>query len=88
MKKIYILKIIIFILIILIPVFSFNFKSNQVSTIDNRMLSEASDILSEGDVTNNIESYINDRIGFRTEMVNLYINGMDTLFDEMVHPIY
>lgn len=88
MKKFYIFKITIFVLIILIPIFNFNFKSNQISTIDNRMLMDANDIISEGDLTSNIESYVNDRIGFRTEMVNAYIRGMDSLFGEMVHPIY
>ncbi|MDV4150378.1 alginate O-acetyltransferase [Clostridium sp. AL.422] len=88
MKKLYIVKIILFLFIILIPVVGINYKSNQVSEIDNRMLIDASDILSSGDITENMESYINDRIGFRNKMVSLYTKGMDILFDEMVHPIY
>ncbi|MGG7213270.1 alginate O-acetyltransferase [Clostridium nigeriense] len=88
MKKINIIKITIFISIIMIPIFTFNLKKNQISEIDNRMLTDIEDIFNGQSVKVNIESYINDRIGLRTSLVNIYTKSMDVLFDEMVHPNY
>ncbi len=83
-KKIHLVKIVIFFIIILVPLVTINIKGNQISKIDNRMLTEFKDIVNTG----GIENYIDDRIGFRTEMVNIYNKGMDVLFNEMVHPSY
>ena len=69
MKRIYIFRITIFITILVIPIITMNFKSNQISEIDNKVLTEASDIFN-GDITNNIETYLDERIGFRTIMIN------------------
>ncbi len=88
MKKIRVFRMILFLLIILIPILNINIKSNQVSDIDNKNLMEFSEIFTEGEIIPNIQSYIQDRIGFRSEMVNLYTKGMDMLFNEMVHPSY
>lgn len=88
MKKIHLSRIVIFLFIIVLPIFSMNLKPNQVSSIDNRKLIDSSEILSQDNITENVESYIEDRIGFRTEMVNVYTKGMDLLFDEMIHPSY
>lgn len=38
MKRIYILRIIAFILILVIPVITMNLKNNQISEIDNKKL--------------------------------------------------
>ncbi|MCY6957733.1 alginate O-acetyltransferase AlgX-related protein [Clostridium brassicae] len=88
MKKIHFFRMILFLFIIVFPIFSMNLKSNQASGIDNRKLTEFSEIFSGESITQNIQNYIGDRIGFRTEMVNLYTKSMDILFDEMVHPSY
>ena len=45
MKRIYILRIIAFILILVIPVITMNLKNNQISEIDNKKLIEISDLL-------------------------------------------
>ena len=87
-KKINIIKIIVFISIIVVPILNLNLKRDQVSEIDNRMLMNLEDIFAEGDISSNIESYLDDRIGFRTQMINSYNRGMDILFDEMMHPSY
>lgn len=87
MKRIYIFRIVIFIIILLVPIITINLKPNQVSEIDNKTLMESSDILNE-DVTKNIETYVSDRIGFRTSMINAYTRSMDSLFNYMVHPSY
>lgn len=88
MKKINMLKIIMFITIILVPLATFNFKKDVVSEIDNRKLMNIEDIFSGDDLTNGIEGFIDDRIGLRNDMVNAYNRSMDILFDEMVHPNY
>lgn len=87
MKGSYIFRIVVFIAIMVIPVLNINLKSEQVSDIDNRKLTEASEIL-ENDFTTTFESYLNDRIGFRTEMINIYTRSMDKIFNYMVHPSY
>lgn len=88
MKRINIIKIIVFFGIILVPIININLKQDQVSEIDNRMLMNLEDIFKEGDISYNIESYLDDRIGFRSNMVNVYNNSMDKLFQELVHPSY
>lgn len=82
------IKIGAFFLVILIPILFMNFKRDQVSKIDNRMLLNFKDIFSNKDIFNNIESYIDDRIGFRTEMVDIYAKVMDKAFNEITHPKY
>lgn len=77
-----------FLLIIIIPVLFMNLKSDQVSYIDNRSLMNFEDIFSNKDVFNNIKSYVDDRIGFRTEIVDIYAKVMDKAFNEITHPRY
>lgn len=77
-----------FLIIIIIPVLFMNLKSDQVSYIDNRSLMNFEDIFSNKDVFNNIKSYVDDRIGFRTEMVDIYAKVMDKAFNEITHPRY
>lgn len=88
MKKINIIKILIFSLIILVPILTFNLKEDVVSEIDNRKLMNIENIFAGDDLTKGIESFIDDRIGLRTKMVSAYNRSMDVLFDEMVHPSY
>lgn len=88
MKKINMLKIIMFLFIILVPIVTFNLKKDVVSEIDNRKLMNIEDIFTGDDLTKGIEGFIDDRIGLRNKMVNAYNRSMDTLFDEMVHPNY
>lgn len=87
LKRIYIFRIILFIIILVVPIITINLKPNQISEIDNKKFMEISDIF-EGDLTDNIETFIGDRIGFRTSMINAYTIGMDVLFNYMVHPSY
>ena len=87
MKRIYIFRIVLFITILIAPVITMNFKSDQVSEIDNKKLIELSEVL-ENDFTTSAETYIDDRIGFRTHIINAYTRGMDWLFNYMVHPSY
>lgn len=83
-----VILIISFFTVILIPILFMNFKSNQVSYIDNRNLLEIEEVFSEGNIFENIKSYVDDRIGFRTKIVDLYSEVMDNLFHEITHPKY
>lgn len=89
MKWIKRLTVLCFCLVIIIPVVGFNTQSDVVSEIDNRKLTEnpfTSEV--EGDLIDNIENYVSDRIGFRDEMILGYTVLNDRLFGKMVHPSY
>ena len=73
MKKIKIITLVLFFAVVVLPVVFFNFEANAISEIDNRVLTEnpfRPD--AEGDLTGNIESYVNDRVGLRREMILSY----------------
>ncbi|MBF0777823.1 alginate O-acetyltransferase AlgX-related protein [Streptococcus cuniculi] len=93
MKFIKILTIIAFSMLILLPATTFHFAPHISSEIDNRMLAEnpfSKDFVkdSETDMTDYIEAYVNDRIGFRDQMILGYTLLNDRLFGKMVHPSY
>ena len=88
MKYVKIFTIVLFFMILLIPMLLFNFKSNQVSEIDNRKLIENPFTLGRENFLSNVTSYLEDRIGFRNEMIYAYTIANDKLFGEMVHPTY
>ena len=87
MKTLRIMTIVAFMLIILLPLIFFNTEPDSISLIDNRKLAE-NPFSAEGDLTANIEDYVNDRIGFRDTMISAYTILNDKLFDKMVHPSY
>ncbi len=74
MKKITnIIFIAICALVALVPVLFFNWKPNQISTAENRQLAELGSP-KDGMSTfmKSVDSYVNDRIGFRDTAVQLY----------------
>lgn len=86
LKKI---TIFVFCIILLLPVFTFNTKENAISEIDNRALAQNPLTADSGeDFTTAAENYVNDRIGFRNEMILDYTILNDKLFGKMVHPSY
>lgn len=94
MKKMRIFTSICFFLILLLPIITLNREENVVSEIDNRTLannpfgSDYGPENGEADLTEGIESYVEDRIGFRDDMIYGYTVLNDRLFHEMVHPTY
>jgi len=86
-KTIHILYIICFLLIIVIPVIFINRTPNAVSDLDNRMLIEMPNIKDDG-FGWKLETYLEDRIGFRTEMLTAYAELNSALFNQLVHPSY
>ena len=87
MKCIKIIFTVLFAIILLIPIAAFNFGEDAVSAIDNRQLAQ-NPLEAGGDLTQNIQDYVNDRIGLRDEMILAYTLLNDRLFDKMVHPSY
>ncbi len=87
MKKLQIISLLLFFTVLLLPMAFFNFASDAISEIDNRALAGNPFTESE-DLTEGIENYINDRIGFRDQMISSYTVLNDKLFGKMVHPSY
>ena len=87
MKCIKIIFTVLFAIILLVPIAAFNFDEDAVSAIDNRQLAQ-NPLEVDGDLTQNIQDYVNDRIGLRDEMILAYTLLNDRLFDKMVHPSY
>ena len=89
MKGIRRLFIGIFFILLFLPLIFFNRKSQVVSKIDNRELREDPFKTEEGEtLQESIESYVDDRIGMRDKMIEVYTTWNATLFHEMVHPTY
>ncbi|NMB13932.1 MAG: hypothetical protein GX985_01575 [Gallicola sp.] len=86
----------ILLIIILIPIVNLNTEENQVSTIDNRTLTDLfpEDTTSQKQnldfhlMSMQFEDYLSDRIGFREEMLGIYGNGYNSIFGVLKHPSY
>lgn len=88
MKIKYLVSTILFLLILSLPIVTINLKPDQVSTIDNRKLVMFPDFKTTKGLNVEIENFLSDRIGFRSQMINAYTNLNNTIFDIMVHPTY
>ncbi len=87
MKTLRIITALLFVAVIAVPLVFFNFTPDAVSVIDNRKLTENPFTL-DGDLTTNLQNYVNDRIGLRDEAITAYTILNDKLFGKMVHPSY
>lgn len=88
MKKILdYLYIVLFLGILLIPLFLLNTKPYSVSELDNRNLATAPEI-GDTNFQTQFETYLKDRIGFRDDMITYYIRFNDTVADDLTHPLY
>lgn len=67
----------------IVPIAFLNTKKNQISEIDNRYLVEI-----EGFNTDEIESYLMDRIGFRKDAIKIYSKINSSLFDKLTNGVY
>lgn len=93
MKNIRIIVVAAFIAMMFVPLLCLNTDPEVASYIDNRMLAEnpfSPEMRSreDADLTDDIDNYLSDRIGFRDEMLlaNTVLN--DRLFGKMDHPSY
>lgn len=85
LKKMFVIGVV---LIILIPILSFNFLENCVSQIDNRYLTKFPLGYPTTNLSSEIENYVNDRIGFRDNIINFGTELNNILFHNMEHPSY
>ena len=90
-KRINIIFIVCFCVLLIIPGALFNHEKNAVSEIDNKVLMEnplTSETESVDDLADALDQYVSERIGLRDQMISFYTLANDKLFGEMVHPIY
>ncbi|MBP5385630.1 MAG: hypothetical protein J6Y57_11760 [Lachnospiraceae bacterium] len=80
--------IVLFMAILLIPVIFINTKENQISAIDNKLLTEWPEFKWDFSSREEIENYLGDRIGFREQAIESYIELNDKLFHVMEHPLF
>lgn len=92
MKQIRWAVITLFAAMILLPLAAFDREADVVSAIDNRKLAAApfseEAKAANADLTARIEKYVNDRIGFRDQMILGYTVFNDRVFGKMIHPSY
>ena len=72
MKKLQIVFIALLFVLLALPLAFFNWEENVVSEIDNRQLTNnpfGPNAEPGADLTASLESYVQDRIGFRDEMI-------------------
>lgn len=74
--------------IVLIPVCFMNHKTEQVSDIDNKQLTEWPGIGYSAMNNAVVSAYVDDRIGFREQAIEAYTTLNDRLFHVMVHPLF
>ncbi len=86
-KVIHFVFVIASILCLILPPVFLNRQKEFVSEIDNRMLVEMPELFCE-DFPRKMEEYIQDRIGFRDEMVNAYDRLHAAAFNQLSHPLY
>ena len=85
--KLFLIAIVSF--VILLPAVFFNWKTNYISEIDNRKLTEFPKLDKvNSDTIKDVYKFINDRIGFREEIIQGYGKINDKLFNILVHPAY
>lgn len=88
MKKLTLKKafVLVFVLIYLLPYFTFRFGHGIVSTADNTMLPEIS--LEDGLDPSQFVRCLRERLGLRDQAVASYIDLNDKLFGKLEHPSY
>lgn len=88
MKKIInIVYCLCFLFILVIPLYLTNTESNVKSDFDNRVLVEFPEFGETG-YENRVKSYLQDRIGFRDQMVTGYQLLNSYIAGELTHPLY
>ena len=73
--------LVIVLIMIIIPIMFFNYEKDSVSIVDNRMLTELTDFK-----MNTVNQYINDRIGFREEAIEVYNDLNEKIFNVSTNP--
>ena len=80
--------ILAFLACLIVPAVFTNTREHQVSTIDNKLLTEWPGLNWKLKTNTKVEEYLNDRIGFREQAIEAYTELNDKLFHVMVHPLF
>lgn len=89
MKHLKIFFILLFSVILLLPLAFFNRQPNHISEIDNRKLAEFPKLDKiNSETIKDVYKYVNDRVGFREEIIQGYGVLNNKLFNILVHPAY
>ncbi|MCR4806101.1 MAG: hypothetical protein K5857_00360 [Lachnospiraceae bacterium] len=80
--------ILAFLACLIVPAICTNTKEMQISTIDNKILTEWPGLDLTLKTNTQVEDYVNDRIGFREQAIEAYTELNDKLFHVMVHPLF
>ncbi len=80
--------IILFMACVILPAVFMNTKEMQISSIDNKVLTEWPGLDLSLKTNTQVEDYVNDRIGFREQAIEAYTELNDKLFHVMVHPLF
>ncbi len=86
-KLVNIIYILVFMIILLVPVSLTETEVGKVSDLDNRKLVDFPSFVLPG-FTDNLESYLRDRIGLRRQIICAYAYLNDKLAKELTHPSY
>lgn len=73
---------------LIIPFVTMNFKPNQVSDIDNKILTEFPELTVSSETVEELQKYTDDRVGFREGAIKLYTTLTDKIFHVMIHPLF
>ena len=77
-----------FLVLLVIPLIFMNFKKNQMSEYENKMLEEWPELDFSEDYMKSVYKYVEDRIGFRESSIALYTEANNALFHSMVNPLF
>ena len=79
-------------MIIILPLLTFNFEEGAVSEIENKVLAENPFKIDYSDPDEsfhgNLDAYLIDRLGLKSELVYAYSVFNDKMFGKMEHPLY
>lgn len=87
-KMIHYIYSVCILLIITLPLFFMDHEKNKISLLDNSYLPELPDLTGILHAQDEVEEYVNKRIGFRESSVYLYETGVSLLFHKLEHNLY
>lgn len=90
-KKTNLIFIIAFLALLIVPILCTNYEKGAISEIDNRKLAKNPIWMFIGEkapLGESVENYLNDRLGFRKELINFYQKTNEKVFGTLVHPLY
>lgn len=78
----------LFMIMLIVPTVLMDHEKYKSSDIDNKTLTEWPGFSMDTDTIREIENYVDDRIGFRSQAIYEYTKISDDIFGVMVHPLF